>query len=492
MKINHNLSAVITNNQLKRIEQNLAASTERLSTGYKINKPGDSPAGLAISHRMQTQIDAINQASDNTSAGISVMQIADGALNEVSSVLQRMRELSVQAASDSNTPEDKKAIQAEIQNLKSEVDRISTDTEYNTKNLLDGSADQKSYAYQYDASGNRIASTQTDRLYVSDAVEVGTYKYEIKEAAQKANIGLALDPQMASQDTSAIGVDGSIDINGSSVEIKADMTVAEAYEAFRNAAEIGEAVINPDTQKLESVEYGTAHQLSITCSSPDVATKFFSGTFNPVDASDPTGNVVFESYEDDLTAGKNVSIELDTTGIKGFDVNATVYTDGNRVTVTDISGFKIELLNSAAANEKIEIDVTDIGKMKLQVGGNQYQEIAVRIPEISTKSLYIDNLNVVTVNGGGYAISALDKAIEKVSSTRSGIGAAQNRLIHAQNSLEESDENMTGAFSTLMDTDMAEEMTKYTEENILNQATISVLSQANDMPQQILSLLTSG
>ena len=140
MRINYNVSAAIANKHLLGIEDNLSASMERLSSGLKINHSKDNPAGMAISNKMKAQIDGLNRASQNASDGISVIQIADGALSETTSILQRMRELSVQAASDATmTPADKEAIQKEITSLKDEVDRISTDTEYNSKTLLDGS-----------------------------------------------------------------------------------------------------------------------------------------------------------------------------------------------------------------------------------------------------------------------------------------------------------------------------------------------------------------
>ena len=159
MHINRNMSAVITNNQLLRTENKLAASMERLSSGLKINHASDNPAGLEISNQMRAQINALDQAEANAADGISVLQIADGALNEVTSVLQRMRELSVQAANGTNSYSDRTSIQDEIDELQKEVDRISADTEYNTKTLLDGSSDVRVYA------------SQASRFYVTDSVD---------------------------------------------------------------------------------------------------------------------------------------------------------------------------------------------------------------------------------------------------------------------------------------------------------------------------------
>ena len=161
MKINRNMSAVITNRQLLRNESKLTASMERLSSGLKLNHPGDNPAGMAISNKMRVQINALDQAESNTSDAISLLRIADGALNESSNILQRIRELSVQAANGTNSYEDRKSMQDEINKLTAEVDRIAADTEYNKKSLLDGSSDVRSY------------SKEANRLDVSDSVQPG-------------------------------------------------------------------------------------------------------------------------------------------------------------------------------------------------------------------------------------------------------------------------------------------------------------------------------
>ena len=145
MKVNHNMSAVITNKQLLRTENKVTEAMERPSSGLKINHSKDNPAGMAISNKLNLQIEGLDQASQNASDGISVLQTTDGALNEVTSLIQRMRELSVQAASDSNTPDDKKAIQQEVEELKKEINRVSKDTEFNTKSLLDGSIQRRVY-----------------------------------------------------------------------------------------------------------------------------------------------------------------------------------------------------------------------------------------------------------------------------------------------------------------------------------------------------------
>ena len=163
--------------------------------------------------------------------------------------------------------------------------------------------------------------------------------------------------------------------------------------------------------------------------------------------------------------------------------------DGNKITVTDKGGFSLSFTAEAGYNGAIEFDVTELGSMTLHIGANVDQETNVRIPEVSCESLYIDQVDVTTVNGAGRAITSFDDAISKVSEVRSRLGAYQNRLESSVASLDTFEENMTGALSRLTDADMADEMTEYAHQNVLNQAAISVLTQANDLPQQVLQIL---
>lgn len=492
MKINYNVSAAIANKHLLGIEGNLSRSMERLSTGLKINHSKDNPAGMAISNKMQAQINALNRASQNASDGISVIQISDGALSEVTSILQRMRELSVQAASTATMSlEDKQAIQDEIESLKDEIDRVSTDTEYNTKTLLDGSLD------------TRVYSDHASRIKISDQLEAGNYAIGITAAAAQAKVESGADFNDA---TTAIGAEGVININGSKVEIAATDTYATAYEKIRQAAEIGEveAVRDDATGNVtfKSTAYGVDGHVAISFDNKDLADKLAltdaAGNGLVLDpknnawvfgktVTNPNGETTIETpsgTEMDLKDPVTGDIQLD-----GFTSSATVKCDGNRVTVTDIGGVSLSFLVEEGYNGDVNFEVTDLGSMTLHIGANQDQNMEVRIPEVSTKSLYIDEVNVTTVTGADRAIVSFDDAIAQVSSVRSSLGAYENRLEYSTESLDAFEENMTGAVSRLTDVDMAEEMTNYTHQNVLNQAAISVLTQANDMPQQVLQIL---
>ena len=491
MRINNNMSAVITNKQLLRTENNLTKSMERLSSGLKINHAKDNPAGMAISNKMKAQIDALDRASSNASDGTSVLQIADGALNETSAILQRMRELSVQAANGTNSLEDKQAIQDEIEALKEEVNRISKDTEYNSKSLLDGSLDTRVYTDNANVS----------RVNVSDYVNPGKYEINIKTAATKAT-DTATDVGINSTGMGAIGASGTISINGSSVDIDANDTMAEVYEKIRAAAEVGEAEMKTDDGKftgLQASRYGSSASLVLTFSGKDgvTTTADFAAALGytaDLTTDAKTGTMTYDAAKAGK-AGTDVQVELSvgtaigTTDTSIFSSTATVATDGNRVTITDRDGFSMSFLAKEGKTGKTVFDVTDIGNMTLHIGANEHQNMDVRIQEISSESLYIDDVDVTTVTGADRAISALDDAIAMVSDARSKIGAYENRLEYATSSLDTFEENMTDAMSRLTDVDMAEEMTNYTQYNVLQQAGVSVLSQANDLPQNVLSLL---
>lgn len=487
MRINYNVSAGIANKRLLGIEGELSKSMERLSSGLKINHSKDNPSGMAISNKMRAQINGLNRASQNASDGISVIHISDGALNEVTSILQRMRELSVQAASDATISlGDKKAIQEEVESLKQEIDRISTDTEYNTKTLLDGSLD------------TRVYTAHASRVQVSDQIEAGTYAIEIEEEAKQVTIETT--GKNFNDDATAIGQAGVLFVNGSSVEISAQDTMAQVYEKIRDAAEIGEVSAVRDGNgniKFQSDQYGKGASVEIAADNENLAKAIGlkpAGGYDLVEDK-ANGRWVYGKAANgaiSVPTGEDIKFKVDgnnKTDLQGFTSSATVSTDGNRVTITDAGGVSLSFLAEAGYKGEIKFEVTDIGTMTLHVGANQDQNMMVRIPEVSCKSLYIDDLNLTTITGAGRAMNTLGEAIGQVSSIRARLGAYENRLEYSVGSLDAFEENMTGALSRLTDADMAEEMTNYTHQNVLNQAAISVLTQANELPQQILQIL---
>lgn len=504
MRINHNMSALRANSQLGRTEGKLDKSIQRLSSGYKINKSADDAAGMSISRKMKTQIEGLDQASRNASDGISVIQTAEGAMNEVTAMLQRMRELAVQAANDTNTPEDREAIQAEIQQLQQEINRISSDTEFNTKSLLDGGIERKSY---------------TDRTAVtvfSTAEQVGSGDYSITvtgDPRQAVLLGSVGDATY--WDGTQITVEGEININGEKIEIKngdSQETIFQKIQATCNrynihvaAMESGPDMENGDpawagytTTSFEagsqlvfvSEEYGSSQEISIVCADEELAS-----------ALGLAGQATVHGVDAEIT--------LDS----GFGQTASVRAEGDYVTIIDQNGFELtiqveagtagtdfkdaEVINGkmeaatmdAGVGQDVNMTVLDAGSMVLQLGANSFQTIAVSIPRMDAEGLGIHNLNLSTQTGASLALTKLDTAIAKVTELRSRLGAYQNRLEHSIMNLDETSENMTEALSRIEDVDMAQEMTNYTQQNVLAQAGTSVLAQANERPQTVLSLL---
>ena len=478
MKINNNISAVITNKQLLGTESNLSASMERLSSGLKLNHASDNPAGMAISNKMKAQIRGLDQASRNSSDGTSVIQTVDGALGEVTDMLQRMRELAVQAENGVNSQKEKEACQLEIASLRDEVDRISQTTEFNTKSLLDGSLDARVYT-------DKENRDYVSRIYVSDQVAEGTYSLTVEKAATNA----AFDTGVKIDDL--VGKNGILSINGYTVSIDDKMTKDQIYTALRDGAEIGECTISKIDEPLsfKSTAYGSHAEITLLQQSND-GDIFGAGV--PNTAADPKAEAV-------VAMGKNAEITLDADS--AFDARATVSYEGNKVNITNTDGFQMSFLLEAGFEKGfttaagtvsagvINLEVTEIGIMDLQIGANEGQTMQVRIPATDVESLYLDDIDVTTIHGATKAMDRLDDAISKISQIRSQIGAYENRLDYTVTSLDETQENMTAALSRIEDVDMAEEMTEYTKYNVLQQAGTSVLAQANELPTQALQLL---
>ncbi len=480
MKVNHNIAAVLANHRLKTTEKGLAASVGRLSSGYKINSAKDNPAGFAIAHKMSTQLRGLEKASDNALDGVSAIETAEGALNEVQSMLQRLRELAVQAANDTYTLDDRESIQIEAEKLQEEIERISKDTEFNKKSLLDGTFDTRAYS---DTDG-------VSAKLISDSVAPGEYQFTVTGIATKTTVTGGAINTAAFGVASDIAESGKIQINGVSVEISTSESVDEVYGKIREAAENAGVEVSGfgSSFTFTSEAYGSKWDVDITVTPSTIA--------NALGLASTT-----------KTMGTDASVKLivninTSTSTSQFDNTASCSSDGEFVKVTDRGGFEMtikvenekyqDIVGSTTATlvgQTTTIDVKDFGYMSLQIGANENQTMDVRIPDISLENMGIENLNYLTFESASRAITQVDDALSFVSSVRAKLGAYQNRLDHTISSLDVADESLTSAYSRIMDTDMAEEMTTYTQYNVLQQAGVSVLAQANDLPQTVLQLL---
>ena len=407
MIVQHNISSMNANRQLGIVGNNLSKSTEKLSSGYKINRAADDAAGLAISEKMRAQIRGLNRASDNAEDGISLIQTAEGAMDQQHAILQRTRELLVQASNsgtlDATAENDYQKIQDEIDTLKSEYERINTDTEFNRKKLLDGS-----YSKQYLQLGAN-SSQGIDVTIKTTKWDDGLYMSKTSEAATTDK--------------------GNTSKTGNGVIVDADAGVKYEYnkDIFTVSAQVkaGKVAFSGDEVKAASLK--------------------------------ATINGEEKSLADVATAVAAVKAE-NGGGAAASDANKTL-----TEAFLNASGYA----DATAANTALGDDGTKLAKA--------------------------DNATYAVTNVDGEKISGLldkaDEMIKSVTTERSKLGAVQNRLEYTVKVDDNTSENLQSAESRIRDTDMAEEMTKYSKESILQQAATSMLAQANQSNQGVLSLL---
>lgn len=450
---------------------------ERLSSGLRINRAADDAAGLAIAQKMDTQVRGLKQANRNAMDGISLIQTAEGALNEVHAMLQRIRELAVQVSNGTYDATDRKAVQDEVKQLQNEIQRISDHIEFNERKLLNGEIDRRAFP-----DNENVATI----ISLSDTVQPGTYTLNIQKDAAKAIATTKREVNFGSFPITAVNA-GTININGEEVKIEVGDTADEVFNKLRTLCEtVGVNITahnsyNPPTYgdakkfgdgmflKLEAKEYGAEYSIDINATNSKLLAALGLQT-------------------EKVSGADAVATISPATG--GFSATATVATKGNVVTVTDIDGFEMKFeAKQGAAKQSVNVKVLDAGPLDLQIGANEGQFMEIRIQNLSPQALGIDKINLSTADGAQKAITVVDEAINMISSVRSKLGAYQNRLEHTVANLDVAAENMTASLSRIQDADMAEEMSEYTQKNVISQAGMAMLAQANQRPQQILQLL---
>ena len=461
MIINHNISALNTYRQLTVNNSATSKSLEKLSSGYRINRAGDDAAGLAISEKMRGQIRGLNMASKNAQDGISLIQTAEGALQEVHSILQRMRELAVQAANGTNTDDDRAELQKEIEQLKSEINRISTDTEFNTLKLLDGSV-----ANTANVDPTKNAAKLGEVEVINDnIISAGDYKVEIAKMDDSTDI---ID----------ITVDEPGETNIETVDIAGSVTV----EMGKYTVEVSDSTAN--TGKFALTLKNEAGIVIAT--TDDVASDAGSANLGDftltIDTGTGTGGLA------NGTATFIISADFKATVSDANDnvIESKEFT-GNSAGYVSVGGLKINF-DSSLAEGKTTVTVKT-NAVSFQIGANEGQNTKLAISAMSSKALGVADVDLTTSEKASKAITTIDKAIQTVSAERSKLGAIQNRLEHTINNLGTSVENLTAAESRIRDVDMAKEMMEFYKNSILQQAAQAMLAQANQLPQGVLQLL---
>jgi flagellin-like hook-associated protein FlgL len=516
MRINTNVPALVSYNALTATNKSLQKSIERLSTGLRVNSAADDAAGLAISEKMRAQYRGLDQATSNAQDGISMIQTAEGALNETHSILQRMRELSVQAANDTLTQEDRSYIQLEIDELKTEIDRISTTTQFNKKQLLDGSA-----AVLWSSSDNTLKAIVKGGLREIDQFGQKLVKeanFEIKLSVNgdgaaevlksdifklKHSVGTRAVGSLAAKTDTLYNIDKFWDANGKfmledpktititrgdgsqgSFTIYSTDTVASLLSKIENVKVDGKSLVNTaETEYYSSTTTGSHVEgtMEIASALTGSAGKLtFSGDEDIIKAL--SLNTITEAKE--TTYGFTIT-NAHGTGTAPAIKSGTV--TGNVVygAVHKNVDFSFKL---TAGQETYYLHLAD-NTTVFQIGANQGEDMGIHIGDMSARALGVSNVLVMSRESAARSITVIDNAINRVSMQRARLGAYQNRLEHTINNLTTASTNLKSAESRIRDADMAKEMMTFTKLNVLSQAGNAMLAQANQLPSNVLTLL---
>ena len=473
MVVQHNMQAMNANRMLNVTTSAQSKSTEKLSSGYRINRAADDAAGLTISEKMRKQIRGLDQASTNAEDGVSSVQTAEGALTEVHSMLQRMNELATQAANGTNSKDsDRQAIQDEIDQLTTEIDRVSETTKFNETYLLKGDkgATKNVFMNGHDAGlkgtltdSAKSATFVMDTLESGDKITIAGKEYTIGSLKAEAE-GIA---DKAIADAIANNAATSITIDGNKYDIATDGKIS------KDGTELDKAALKKLIKAGSIVEYN-GKSATVMTDEKDATGAQGTDNVDDDDSSIITASKAKELIQKELTDANNIgTVDGKATVDGGTDDAATGKTTFNitkgYATVADTLSFNLHVGADADMTNKINVNIDSMDSASLGIKGLNIKD---------------DSGNAAT-----YAVDAISDAISKVSSQRSSLGAVQNRLEHTINNLDNVVENTTTAESRIRDTDMASEMVNYSKNNILAQAGQSMLAQANQSTQGVLSLL---
>lgn len=583
MRINYNISSMIARNALNNNDDRLTASMQRLSSGLKINGAVDNPAGLAIARRMNAQIEGLKQANNNANDGLSVVNTADGAMSEMHSILQRMSELSIQAANGTNADTDREQIQMEIDQLINEIDRIAKTTEFNAQNLLDGSFAYKAYtnnenikvkacgdgvvngnyminSISYSHHASKITTYDKDGN-IEKVEDDESYKFNSEDSIRNSLVttsSIAKNAGTYPKDLKGFPEGSNVSIDNSIITIKADdnfeLKLDVNNRKLNNQNVSTSSIVNTSTvtkyavtdtyrniiimDKDKNARYNIS-ELSLYYENANGLDSFkrpggTDGNYNSYNSSKTFSGSEEEKFkkigEDlkDFFNDKHPDCEIEVTNVSydstanGLKIDYTYKNTKNptpggatadtftfslntekdpnvtnkklddflyQKSETVINDYKIGDPASQNENKSIMLDVTGAGAMRLQVGANEGQVIAIDIPNLDAESLGVAGLDITTEDKATAAIDRIGDAINQLSAVRAKIGAYANRIEHTITNLDTTEENMTASYSQIMDVDMAKEMTEYSTVQVLVQASTSVLAQANERPQQVLQLL---
>jgi len=478
MTINTNIAALNAQRNLGSTQGTLNKSLQRLSSGLRINSAKDDAAGLAISTRMAAQVRGLNQAARNANDGISLAQTAEGALQESTNILQRMRELSVQSANDTNTDSDRTSIQAEVAQLVSELDRIATTTAFNGRNVLDGSMGVSTFHIGANAGQTisvTIDSARTSDLGISgNVVPGGTF----------TGAGSVLDAVAADQTALTIN-NVAIDNLGAGAQAGSAKTLAVA--------------INAALDGVTATALATTFDMGAVTAQAVAGDALAAGDF-VINGTDITGALLQGSATFAQDFADLINAQSATTGV-------TATLEGGSMILTDASGGNIQLVSDGTA-----FGTSPFASTQAAINAAEATTAYGGITLVSTGSLEINvaaagggttmgtgvyhgttvtmaNVDVSTQSGANTALASIDLALSEINSTRGELGAVQNRFESTIANLQSVSENISAARARIMDADFAAETANLAKAQVMQQAGVAMLAQANMLPQTVLSLL---
>ncbi len=514
MRIQHNISAINANRQLQINDSSISKNLKRLSSGYRINSAADDAAGLAISEKMRAQINGLDQAENNAEDGISLVQTAEGGLNETTTILQRMNTLATESANGTyQDGTDRTNLQKEVTALKSEIDRISTSTNFNKINLLDGSLGGD--------SGTKVVATFSGEptgavSAISDAtaeVDTVTVSGDLSSTA-----GTKFNATIDYLDTD--GKKQSVTVQITNATATDDFAAADAADAIAsklnendNIKDLFDVSVSGSNITFTAKTAGTSEGQVTAVSIKGATDTTYTGsvqvgqTTKATDSYQTLHTASFDSTNSSANSftidGQRFAFVKDESEAKNLDSDiAYVVTGGvpdSTAAASMASLIEQKTGLSASVDPSTTTDINIYGKAKsttsdslvFQIGSDNTSEqrVSLSIGDMSSQGLGISSISVKTQDDALAAISTIGDAINQVSGTRADLGALQNRLEHTVNNLSTTSENLTSAESRIRDVDMSSEMVSLTKNEILEQAATSMLSQANSLPQNVLTLL---
>ena len=495
--INTNVASLNTQRALNMSQSALQTSLQRLSSGLRINSAKDDAAGLAISDRMTSQIRGLNQAVRNANDGISLAQTAEGALGEITNNLQRVRELAVQSANATNSASDRAALDQEVQQLISEIDRVASQTSFNGQNVIDGTFGNATFQV-----GDQVGQTISVGLSTSmRATQIGKTADFVGDAAYSTTTavgqqGAGVDGNTMANLTIAVGSSQAVNI-GSSANYTGSATGQDANSAYAKAAAINASGVGNLTAIADTTASIAWVDMNLAAYSLDI-----------------NGQAIFSAHDgtaDTITiteAVSSINANASNTGVTAVVDGANIVlnaADGRDVTIAETGGVAVgftataatpanntanDLLTWAAGNVSADLK----GSIRLSAPeavtlGGTVAAIGATQTSFALGASAINSVDVTTVANSNTAITRVDAALTSVSSLRSTFGAIQNRFDSVISNLQATAENVTAARSRIRDTDFAAETAELTRNQILQQAGIAMLSQANAAPQSVLALL---